>query len=474
MKVCVIGAGPAGLTAAYQLAKQGEEVAVYEASGHVGGMSRSIELWGQTVDLGPHRFFSSDARVNRLWLEIVGQNYAMVDRLTRIFYNRRFFHYPLQPFDALSNLGLANATACITSYLRERLLPTCTPDHTFESWVVGRFGRRLFETFFKSYSEKLWGISCRELDADFAAQRIKKLSLAEVIKNSLRIGGRRHRTLVDQFAYPLGGTGMVYQRMADYVEALGELHLTRPVRRVLHADRRVVGLELADGTQTACDHVISTMPLTLLVKGLGDVPADVTRAASSLTFRNTVLVYLHLAGNDLFPDQWLYIHDPDLRVGRITNFRNWVPQLYGNSANTVVALEYWSNDDGLIWGEADEQIVERAKREFRSTGLLGSAEILDGTVVRVPKCYPVYARGYQHHLQVVIDHLRKFQGLTPIGRYGAFKYNNQDHSILMGILAAERILAQQEHDLWAVNTDYDAYQEEATITASGLVTAEVG
>ena len=336
---------------------------------------------------------------------------------------------------------------------------------------MSRFGRRLFNTFFKSYSEKLWGISCRELDADFAAQRIKKLSLAEVIKNALQLGGNKHRTLIDQFAYPLRGTGIVYERMADYIDALGSVQRKRPVRRVLHKDKQVVGLELADGVRTACDHVISTMPLTLLVKELDDVPTEVCQAADSLTFRNTILAYLHIASDDLFPDQWLYVHDSDLRVGRITNFRNWVPQLYGSSRNTVISLEYWANDDDAMWLESDAEIIERAKAEFRSTGLLGEAEILDGHVVRVPKCYPVYACGYQQHLQVVTDFLRQFEGLTPIGRYGAFKYNNQDHSILMGLLAAESLLMQRELDLWSVNTDYDSYQEEATITASGLVAA---
>jgi len=468
MKVCVIGAGPAGLTAAYELAREGIEVEVYEASGHVGGMARSVRLWDQTVDVGPHRFFSSDARVNRLWLEIVGRDYAMVDRLTRILYRGRFFQYPLQPADALRNLGLGNAAACVGSYLRESVLPSCADDHTFESWVVRRFGRRLFNTFFKSYSEKLWGISCRQLDADFAAQRIKKLSLGEVIKNSLNVGGDRHRTLIDQFAYPLAGTGMVYQRMAECVRAVGSVLLNRPVRRIVHCGRRVTGLEMVDGSCTACDHVISTMPLTLLVRGLENVPEEVTRAAGSLTFRNTSLVYLHVEGHDLFPDQWLYVHDPELQVGRITNFRNWVPELYGSSGNTIISLEYWSDDQDRLWRNRDEELIEQAKREIQATGLLGGARILDGTVMRVPRCYPVYARGYQDHLQVVIDFLREFDGLTPIGRYGAFKYNNQDHSILMGLLAAAQIRQRRQGDLWSVNTDYDSYQEESTITASGL------
>jgi protoporphyrinogen oxidase len=468
MKVCVIGAGPAGLTAAYQLAKGGVEVEVFEASGEVGGMARSFPLWGQTVDLGPHRFFSSDARVNRLWLEIVEGDYALVDRLTRIFYGGRFFRYPLEPVDALKNLGLVQAAGCTVSYLRERLRPSCANDGTFESWVVRRFGRRLFDIFFKSYSEKLWGISCRELDADFAAQRIKKLSLGEVIKRALGIGKQKHRTLVDRFAYPLRGTGMVYERMADYVAALGHVHLNRPVRRVLHENRRVTGLELSDGRTTRCDHVISTMPLTLLVKGLDGTPDAIRRAAQALTFRNTILVYLHVAEKDLFPDQWIYMQEPQLLVGRITNFRNWVPQLYGASDNTILALEYWCYDGDPLWKEPDEQLVARARCEIESTGLIGGARILDGAVVRVRRCYPVYARGYQDHLAVITDYLDQFSGLTPIGRYGAFKYNNQDHSILMGMLAADQLLTARECDLWSVNTDYESYQEAAVIGETGL------
>jgi protoporphyrinogen oxidase len=468
MKVCVIGAGPAGLTAAYQLAQGGVEVEVFEASGEVGGMARSFQLWGQTVDLGPHRFFSSDARVNRLWLEIVAGDYALVDRLTRIFYGGRFFRYPLEPLNALQNLGPREAAACTLSYLSERLRPSCPNDGTFESWVVQRFGRRLFDIFFRSYSEKLWGIACRELDADFAAQRIKKLSLGEVVKNALGVGKQKHRTLVDRFAYPIHGTGMVYERMAECVAALGTVHLRRPVRRVLHDKGRISGLELTDGCLTRCDHVISTMPLTLLVNGLDGTPNAVRRAADELTFRNTILVYLHVAGKDLFPDQWIYMQTPHLRVGRITNFRNWVPQLYGASENTILALEYWCYDNDSLWKEPDEPLIARAQREIESTGLIGGASVLDGAVLRVRRCYPVYARGYQRHLAVVTQYLDQFSGLTPIGRYGAFKYNNQDHSMLMGILAADQLLTKRECDLWSVNTDYDNYQEAAVIGETGL------
>lgn len=469
MKVGVIGAGPAGLTAAYELAKAGVEVELFEAGAASGGMCRSFELWGQVVDLGPHRFFSSDARVNRLWLEVIERDYKMVDRFTRIFYGNRFFHYPLQPVNALANLGPWEATRCIASYLRQKAARDLHGS-SFETWVVNRFGRRLFEIFFKTYSEKLWGISCQELDADFAAQRIKKLSLGEVAKNALGLGGKRHQTLVDQFAYPLGGTGQVYDRMADYVGSLGELHLNRPVAQVLHDRKRVTGLRFSDGTTRNYDHVISTMPLTLMVKGLEGTPADVQAAAASLKFRNTILVYLRVNASNLFPDQWIYVHAPELLVGRVTNFRNWVPEICNDAPETILSLEYWANDDDSMWNEDDQQLIARATAEIQATGLIGDALVEAGHVVRVPRCYPVYSQGYKNHLAVVTQYLDQFQGLTPIGRYGSFKYNNQDHSILMGLLAAQNLIEQRQNDLWSINTDYDSYQEATTITEAGLVT----
>lgn len=473
MRVAVIGAGPAGMTAAYQLAKEGVDVEVFEASDTVGGMARSFPLWGQTVDLGPHRFFSSDARVNRLWLEVVGRDYHMVERLTRIYYHCRFFHYPLQPVDALWNMGLVEAARCIGSYFKEKVLPSYhdQSQQTFESWVVGKFGRRLFEMFFKSYSEKLWGIPCEELDADFAAQRIKKFSLGEAIKSALGIGRSQHKTLVDRFAYPLGGTGMVYERMAEQIQVRGgQVELNRPVRRVLHADGHVNGLEFVDGDQRFYDHVISTMPLTLLLRGLGDLPLSVERAVDALDFRNTILVYLNVDGIDCFPDQWLYIHSPELKTGRVTNFRNWIPELYGKQQTSILALEYWCYDEDALWNAADDSLVRMAEAEIRSTGLIGDAAILAGQVFRVRRCYPVYRSGYKDHLAKIVSYLDGFTGLTPIGRYGAFKYNNQDHSILMGLLAAENLLDGTAHDLWGVNTDYESYQEMASISETGLQT----
>jgi protoporphyrinogen oxidase len=462
MNVAVIGAGPAGMTAAYQLTKAGAHVEVFESDGAVGGMARSIELWDQTVDLGPHRFFSTDPRVNGLWSEVIGDDSRIVDRLTRIYYQKRLFHYPLQATNALWNMGLWQATRCVASYLKETIRPSATlnGDDDFETWVVSRFGRRLFEMFFKSYSEKLWGLSCRDLDADFAAQRIKGFSLGEAIRSTLGFGAQRHKTLVDQFAYPTGGSGMFYQRMADFVRQNGgRIHLRCPVQRVLHRQGQIVGIQLANRELRSVDQVISSMPLTELVAGLGEPPAPVQHAVDSLSYRNTILVYLLVDGTELFPDQWLYIHSPQLQTGRITNFRNWAAELCGSARTSILVLEYWCNDDDALWRQSHEDLVALGASEMGQTGLLRGAAILDGHVVRLARSYPVYRRGYREHVKVLANYLASFQGLTAIGRYGTFKYNNQDHSVLMGMLAAENLLGPSQHSLWSINTDYESYQE---------------
>ena len=462
MNVAIIGAGPAGLTAACELTRRGVSVDVFEASPHVGGLARTIELWGQKVDLGPHRFFSKHPRVNRIWFDVVGNDFKTVNRLTRIYYGGKFYRYPLEPLNALSNMGVPAAVSCMLSYLRQRfvhLRSSSTPE-SFEEWVVSRFGRRLFEMFFKPYSEKLWGIDCGELDADFAAQRIKKFSLGAAILGALGSGKSSHATALDRFAYPIGGTGMTYERMAARVrERGGRVHLAHPVSGIAPDG---VGLVFPDGEIQRFDHVISTMPLTRMVKSLAGLPPEVRQAVDGLAYRNTILVYLRVDHPSLFPDQWLYVQSPELRLGRITNFRNWVPELYGASRETILALEYWCYDADEIWSSPDESLIALGKAELERTGLLGGAEVLAGQVIRLPRCYPVYRKGYRQLLDPVIRHLRSVPHLSAIGRYGAFKYNNQDHSILMGLLAAENIAENKEHDLWSINTDYEVYQEDAT------------
>lgn len=472
MKVGIIGAGPAGLACAYRLTAREIKSEVYEAGSSPGGLAKSIRLWNQTVDLGPHRFFSSDRRVNELWLEVVGRDYSMVDRLTRILYKGKLYQYPLRPGDVVGKLGPKETLLCLLSYFRERVSPGAGSggDETFESWVVKRFGRRLYEIFFKTYSEKLWGIPCRELDADFAVQRIKKFSLSEALKSAVfGDDGKKHKTLVDRFAYPHGGTGVVYERMAAYVsDNGGAVYLNTPVNRIVTDGTRARGIELMDGTVKEYDHVVSTMPITQLVSRLEGAGEDVKEAAKSLRFRNTILVYLRVHGRELFPDNWIYVHSPELGFGRITNFRNWSPTLYGDEEASILALEYWCNEGDEIWGREDESLIGLAKEEVSRAGLVKADTASEGYVHRISKCYPVYSAGYRRLLKPIEDYLGKIEGLTVIGRYGSFKYNNQDHSILMGILAADNIALGAENDLWAVNTDYE-YQESAVITETGLV-----
>lgn len=470
MRVGIIGAGPAGITAAYELTKAGVEVEVFESSPAVGGMAKSLALWGQTVDLGPHRFFSSDTRVNRLWLEVAGKDYSMVNRLTRILYKGKFYHYPLKPFNALLNLGLLEAARCLASYASQMCRPgKANPTPTFEEWVVSRFGRRLFTIFFKTYSEKLWGIPCADLDADFAAQRIKKFSLIEALKSAFGLGAGKHKTLVDQFAYPHNGTGSIYARMAKFCEAHGNpVHLNTAVKRVVTESGRAAGIELADGTVKRFDRIVSCMPITHLVARMDTVQEPVLQALAKLRFRNTLIVYLQVECPDLFLDNWIYVHSSELQTGRISNFRNWVPQLYHDRTETVVALEYWCYSEDDLWRKPAKDLIACASDELRRSGLLRGHAVLEGHVVRLENSYPVYAKGYKEPLSTVAAHLKAIDNLCVIGRYGAFKYNNQDHSILMGYLAAQNISQGTAHDLWAINTDYE-YQEASKITEVGLV-----
>ena len=476
-KVAVIGAGPAGLTAAYELTKADYDVDVYEASGDVGGMAKSIELWGQTVDIGPHRFFSKDAKVNKLWLEVAGQDYVMVDRLTRIYYKGQFFQYPLKPFEALRKLGPWEATLCMVSFFKQQIRPSKNPEaDNFEDWVIQNFGERLYKHFFKGYSEKLWGIPGKQLDKEFAVQRIKNLDLWEAIKNAFSKGGNKHKTLLDRFAYPAYGTSMIYQRMRAYVENYGnQIHLKSPIKGLLTnpIGDSVTGVVDHEGAQKAYDAVISSMPITHLVRSLPEVPDQVQQAAKALKFRNTILVYLLVDHPELFPDNWLYINSTELHVGRITNFRNWSNKLYGDADKTILALEYWCNFEDEFWQMPEQEIINLASEELRQTGIVKDAPILDGFVYYIPRCYPVYEKGYRPNLDRVKTYLDQIQGLQAIGRYGAFNYTNQDHSILMGLLAAENVANAHQHDLWKINSEAQ-YQEDSVIDDSGLISEKFG
>lgn len=465
--VVVIGAGPAGLAAGARLCELGFSPLVVEASQRVGGMAGSLTLWGHTVDLGPHRFFSSDPVVVSFWHRYVKSDFVMISRQTRIFYEGRFYDYPLKAANALGNLGMLRASKAMASYVRARLTSE-QADGSLESWVSHRFGRVLFETFFKTYTEKLWGIPCRQLDADWAAQRIQGLTLWGAVKSAL-VGnrGNQHKTLVDEFAYPAPGNQLLYDRLRQHIDQAsrtGGVRVDSPVTKVEVHEGRVTGVVLANGERLGADWVVSSMPITLLLDALPDVPESVQTAARKLRFRNTILVYLLVASTDLFPDQWLYIHDPTVLHGRITNFRNWSPQIVGDDEHTVICLEFWCFEDDQIWQEPEEILVRRATEEVVAVGLVQEQEVIDGRVIRIPRCYPVYENGYLGPLSTVTNYLDTIHGLVLIGRYGAFKYNNQDHSLLMGIMAGEAIAAGRQPDLWSINTD-SVYQEQAPSTS---------
>ncbi|MCX7697408.1 MAG: NAD(P)-binding protein [Bacteroidales bacterium] len=462
-KIAIIGAGPAGSTAAYYLSKHQKkhsfQIDIYEPSPYVGGMAATIELWQQKADLGPHRFFSYDPIVNQLWDECVDGKFAYVKRKTRIYYKGKFFHYPLQASDIVTKLNPIETTEALFSYLVQKIKPSQDLD-TFDSWVIHQFGKKLYKTFFKTYTEKLWGIPCHELDADFAKQRIKKFSLSEAIKSILFPSTKkRHKTLAEKFKYPLQGSGQVYEFMINYALHHGANFYPFKVKKIETHNHQATGIFTEKGDFIPYDHVISSMPITDLINAIDDIPTEIKRLASKLRFRNTILVYLLIDNNHLFDDQWIYVHDERLLCGRITNFRNWVPTLYGGNPYTILAMEYWCFDEDKIWLANDEELIQLASTEIVKTNLVQFSQILDGKVIRLAKSYPVYFAGYKKILASIKDYFQFIDNLQLIGRYGSYKYNNQDHSILMGIKAAENIIYNARHDLWNINTDYDTYLE---------------
>lgn len=461
MKIGIIGAGPAGLSCALKLVESGHEVDVFEADSAVGGMTKSFALWGQQVDLGPHRFFSMDEKVNQFWKEQVGEAYIQIDRLTRIYYKKKFFLYPVRALNALSNLGILEAIGCVFSYVKALFHRNRGKETTFEEWVSNQFGYKLYSIFFKAYSEKLWGISCKDLDADFARQRIKGLNMLEVIKSALiPAAGRKHKTLVDCFAYPKMGGGVPYERIKDKIEAAGShVYLNTPVAGIVTKNRQAKGIRMADGTVREYDYVVSTAPFTEMVCSIEELPEEIHKLSKQLTYRNTTLVYLEVDRRDIFRDNWIYVHDTTVQSGRITNFYNWSPYMRQGHEASILALEYWSYDQDAFWGYDDETLIGIAKEDMVKTELVKVSEIKNGFVYRMHRSYPVYDTGYQEKLNKISAVVDEIEGLAFIGRNGSFKYNNQDHSILMGLLAAENIISgTKKNCLWHVNTDYD-YQE---------------
>jgi protoporphyrinogen oxidase len=458
MRIAIIGAGPAGLTAAYQLLKSKRAtVDIFEGSDAVGGLSKSVRAWDYRLDLGPHRFFTKDPAVMSLWRELIEDKYVILPRQTRILYRDQLFEYPLKPFGTLKKLGPFESALSVVSYVASQFAAH-NEKESFQDWVQRRFGSRLFRTFFKAYTEKLWGIPCSELDAEFGKQRIQKFSLSQAIFSSLGIGAR-HRTLVDEFPYADLGTGNFWEEATSKVQSMGgNLFLNSRVQKLRSSSGGLI-LSAAGQPDKEYNHIISTMPLTHLVEALPEVPHEIRKHCEQLRFRNTILAYLLLDRSDLFPDQWLYINSSALKCGRITNFNNWSSSITGKEGTTAICVEYWAQSEDELWNLSEEEFLEMVRAEIETISLFRGINCLDSFRVKIPNSYPVYRRDYKFHLAPIIEFLKRdWPQISPIGRYGSFKYNNQDHSMKMGMMVAENLTAGSKHNLWSVNSDTD-YQE---------------
>ena len=472
----MLGAGPAGLTAAYVLAGRGERGAVFEADGAVGGLAKTVELGGYRFDLGGHRFFTKLRPVERLWEDLLGDELLTRPRLSRIYYRGKFFSYPLKAEDAVARLGLWESALCAGSYLRTRLR-TRKPAETFEEWVTSRFGARLYDAFFRSYTEKVWGIPGSEIRSEWAAQRIKDFSLFKALLSIVGLERGNVTTLIEEFRYPRLGPGQMWDAFREHVEARGiPVHLGHRCVAVRHRDSRVESIVVATNgheVEHPVDGVVSSIPLSELVLALDPpAPEEVRAAARRLRYRDLVVVALMTSDPEPFPDNWIYVHDPGTRAGRVQNFGAWSPDMV-RPGTTCLGVEYFCFEGDDIWRLPNEDAVELARSELTRIGLIEAASVIDGVKIAVPKAYPMYDRYYREAVAMLRGYLAGFPTLQTCGRNGLHRYNNQDHSMWTAILATLNLLDQEGYDVWSVNTE-EEYLEEGDAVDEVLDLASVG
>ncbi len=449
------------MTAAYELTRRGVLPIILEKGNQVGGLARTEKYQGYYFDIGGHRFYTKVDAVQQLWEQMLGADLLRVQRLSRIYYRGHFFHYPIQIQDALRNLGISESILVLVSYLRSQLQPYKV-EETFEQWVTNRFGRRLYQAFFKTFTEKVWGIPCEQIHATWAAQRIRGLSLAAALIHAL-VPSNHIKTLVHEFYYPRLGPGMMWERFQQTIERQGaRVRLGAQVVQVLREGDCITALVIQQAGQTSridVDQVISSMPLSDLILRLSPpAPDHVLHAARQLRYRAFILVGLILEREYLFPDNWIYVHSPEVRMGRIQNFKNWSQAMVADPRRTSVGAEFFCNEGDDLWNMSDVGLIALAIRELSQLGIADAKDVLDGMVIREPKAYPVYDPDYAKHVAVIREFLGSLKNLQVLGRNGMHRYNNQDHSMLAALLAA-RNLSGEHHDLWGVNTDEEYYEE---------------
>ena len=466
----VLGAGPAGLTGAYVLAGRGEPARVFEAGRTVGGIARTVEVDGYRFDLGGHRFFTKLAPVARLWEEMLGDDFLTRPRLSRIYYQGRYLAYPLMARDVLERLGAVESARCGASYLAALVRRPGRHAETFEDWVTARFGRRLYETFFRSYTEKVWGIPGSEIRAEWAAQRIKDFSLANALLSLLGLKRSRSTTMIERFRYPRLGPGQMWEAFRDHVERSGiEVELGARCVEIRHLDRRATSV-IVDGaagrSEHAVDGVLSSIPLGELVARMSpSAPAEVLAAAGGLRYRSMCLVAVMTDEPEPFPDNWIYLHDPDVKAGRVQNFGAWSTDMVPPGA-TCLGVEYFCFEGDDIWTMDEDEAVAFAAGELGAIGLIDPSRVTGGVRVRVPKSYPMYDADYAGHVRTIRAYLEGFANVQTCGRNGLHRYNNQDHSMWTGVLAALNLLDGAGHDVWSVNTEAEYHEEGEAVEAA--------
>jgi len=455
----IIGAGPAGITAGVELLKSNKfNVTLLEQDEMVGGLSRTVSHKNCKFDIGPHHFIAESEEIWAWWRNFAKNDFMKRFRFTRIYYRNHFFKYPLEPINALIGLSLSESIRCVCSYFYYRLFQIKNVK-SFQDWVTNRFGHRLFSIFFKTYTEKLWGISCTELSADWASQRIKTFSLFKAIFFAF-FGKmfKKHapRTINSEFYYPEKGAGSLWSRAADSIkeDINGRVFLNEQVVGIEHDGKKISAVltknsDNKHGVSSLqkydAEYFFSTMPLRDLIMSMDPVaPREVVEAAKMLRYRGLITVNLVINKADICPDHWVYVHEKNLKVTRFENMNNFSFKMVDKAGHTALSLEYFSYLDEALWKMSDDELVKLGSNELVEMNFVKADEILSGMVVRTPEAYPVYNENYHEHLSVVRDYLSKFNNLHLIGRNGTHGYDNMDIAMLSAMSAVKKVIEKVE------------------------------